>query len=410
MKKGPKKLVLIDSHAIIHRAYHAIPPLTTKKGELVNAVYGFTSTLLTVLDKFKPDYIVAAFDLPGKTYRHEQFKDYKATRAKAADDLLSQIPRVRDVVKAFNIPIYEASGYEADDAIGAIVHQCETDCEGIENIIVTGDLDTLQLVNKKTSVYTMRRGITDAVTYGEKEIMERYGLKPEQLIDFKGLRGDPSDNIPGVKGIGEKTACELLKEYGTIENIYKKIGEIKGATKDKLERDKAVALQSKSLATININAPVKLNLDEAVAHDFDRQKIVNLFSELEFYSLIKRLPFGDSNAANQRSNVMNVKKTLADFKCEIVNGEKLKKIISEIKKRGELALELRTIGERISDREIKGIGLALSDGQAFFVEENYLDDLKNILEDKTVKKIGYDLKKDLETLKKYNINLSGIYF
>lgn len=415
MKKVAKKLVLIDSHAIIHRAYHAIPPLTTKKGEVVNAVYGFTSTLLTVLDKFKPDYIVAAFDLPGKTYRHEQYKDYKATRVKAADDLLSQIPQVKDVVRAFNIPIYEAPGFEADDAIGTIVRQCETDCEGIENIIVTGDLDTLQLVDIKTSVYTMRRGITDSVMYGEKEIMERYGLKPKQLIDFKGLRGDPSDNIPGVKGIGEKTACELLQKYGNVENVYKNINEIKGATRDKLERDKAVALQSKSLATINVKAPVKLNLDDAHTHDFDRQKLISLFSELEFYSLIKRIP-DVANITNKTPLVAN--NVLKEFKCETVSGEKLDNIISEIKKLGEVAIKLRTIGERVSDREIKGVGLALEDGRAYFVEniesdenvENDLSKLKSILEDKNTKKIGYDLKTDLETLKKYDINLAGINF
>lgn len=412
MKKVAKKLVLIDSHAIIHRAYHAIPPLTTKKGEVVNAVYGFTSTLLTVLDKFKPDYIVAAFDLPGKTYRHEEYKEYKATRVKAADDLLGQIPRVREIVKAFNIPIYEAPGFEADDAIGSIVRQCETDCEGIENIIVTGDLDTLQLVNEKTSVYTMRRGITDSVMYGEKEIMERYGLKPEQLIDFKGLRGDPSDNIPGVKGIGEKTACELLQKYGNIENIYKNINEIKGATKDKLERDKALALQSKSLATINVKAPVKLNLNEAVAHDFNRDKLVSLFSELEFYSLIKRIPGNDTpgHPTGFASGENAANKIIKDFKCEVVSGDKLKNIISEIKKLGEVAIKLRTIGERINDREIKGIGLALEDGRAYFIEEDNWRELKDILEDKNIKKISYDLKTDLETLKKYSINLAGIYF
>ena len=204
MSKDKKRLLLIDGNAIIHRSYHALPPLTTKEGELVNAVYGFSSTLLSVIDKFKPDYVMASFDLAKPTFRHKEYKEYKATREKAPDELYEQIPLVKEVVRAFNIPIYEKEGFEADDIIGTTVRQSEKLEKNIENIIVTGDLDTLQLVNNKTKVYTMRRGLSDAILYGEDEVLERYGFDPEKLKDFKGLRGDPSDNIPGVKGIGEK--------------------------------------------------------------------------------------------------------------------------------------------------------------------------------------------------------------
>ena len=223
MDKKLKKLILIDGNAIIHRSYHALPPLSTKKGELVNAVYGFTSTLLSVISQFKPDYVVASFDLAGPTFRHEKFDDYKANRVKADDELYAQIPRVKEVVKAFNIPIYEKAGFEADDIIGTIAKQIENNKEQIETIIVTGDMDTLQLVNDTTKVYTMKRGLSDSVIYDTEKVFERYGLRPDQLIDFKGLRGDPSDNIPGVKGIGEKTAVTLLQKYKNINGVYENI-------------------------------------------------------------------------------------------------------------------------------------------------------------------------------------------
>jgi DNA polymerase-1 len=285
-----KKLVVIDGNAIIHRSFHALPPLMTKSGELVNAVYGFASTLLSVIEKFQPDYIIATFDLKAPTFRHKEYVEYKATRVKAPDELYAQIDRVKELVRAFNIPIYEKEGFEADDVIGTIVTQSEKLDAGIENIIVTGDLDTLQLVTEKTKVYALRRGITDTVLYGYSEVMERFGLRPDQMIDYKSLRGDASDNIPGVKGIGEKTATDLLQKYDTVEKVYENIAEIKGAVKDKLEKDKAQAFKSKWLATIVLDAPVQLELDKTVTHEFDRQAVVKFFQEMNFFSLIKRLP------------------------------------------------------------------------------------------------------------------------
>jgi DNA polymerase-1 len=419
MAESPKKLVLIDGNAIIHRAYHALPPLTTKKGELVNAVYGFTTTLLNVLAEFKPDYIIATFDLAGPTFRHEEYKEYKATRVKADQALYDQIPRVKDLVRAFNIPIYSAQGFEADDAIGTIVQQSEEmkapPTGGIENIIVTGDLDTLQLVSGKTKVYTMRRGLTDSVIYDENAVFERYGLKPSQMIDYKGLRGDASDNIPGVKGIGEKTAVELLKKYETLEGVYAHIGELKGAVKEKLERDKMIAIQSKHLATINTKIPVKLNLADAATHNFDRQKIVNILQELEFFSLIKRIPSnGDANppAGGLNAHANNANKVLKEFVCNIKDEKNLDEFIEKIKEHKEIAIHLRTIGERLSEREIKGIAINFKAGGANFVaySENNFRALKPILESGEIKKIGYDLKTDMEVLQLYGIALDGIDF
>lgn len=411
MSKNPKKLVLIDGNAIIHRAYHALPPLTTKRGELVNAVYGFTSVLLKVISELKPDYILATFDLKGPTFRHEEYKEYKATRVKAPDELYAQFDRVKEVVRAFNIPIYEKEGFEADDVIGTMAAQAEKET-GVENIIVTGDLDTLQLIDDKTKVYALRRGMSDTTIYDEEAVAKRYGLKPEQMVDYKGLRGDPSDNIPGVKGIGEKTAGELIQKYGSIENIYRNLAEIKGALHEKLERDKSQALLSKRLATIDKNVPVKLDLSQAVTREFDRQKIVNLFQELNFFSLIKRLPDneGASPVKSPRSGVGEAEfNGVNDFKFELIKEADLDEFIKLLKEQKEVAIYLRTTGDKYYNSELLGIAFTYKTGRAGYIENvnGQLSNVKGILEDDKITKIGYDLKYVYEVLKKYDINLQG---
>ncbi len=317
-----KTLVLIDGHALVHRAFHALPPLSTPKGELVNAVYGFVLILLKVLKELKPDYLAATFDLAGPTFRHKEFEEYKATRVKAPDELYAQIGRVKDVLRAFNVPIFEKEGYEADDIIGTLaekISKLKTKNEKLKTIIVTGDLDTLQLVNDDVNVFTLKKGVKDTIMYDAGAVRERYGLEPEQVADFKGLKGDPSDNIPGVPGVGDKTAAELLKKYGSMENLYKEIEKletkkpklqtknpatatafvkttaVKKATAgkqklfEKLAEHKEQAFFSKYLATIKRDAPIKFNLREALAQDYSKEKVVNLFKELGFYSLVNRL-------------------------------------------------------------------------------------------------------------------------
>ena len=401
MENNKKKLILIDGNAIIHRAYHALPPFTTKKGELVNAVYGFASTLLSVIAEFQPDYVVASFDLAGKTFRHEKFQDYKATRIKGDDELYAQIPRVKEVVKAFNIPIYEQAGFEADDVIGTIAKQVKQDKEDIKTIIVTGDMDTLQLVDDTTSVYTMRRGLSDSMMYNSEKVFERYGLTPAQIIDYKALRGDPSDNIPGVKGIGEKTAVTLLQKYATLDGVYANIEEIKGAVKEKLERDKVQAYLSKELATISLDAPVQLELEKAVLKDFNRETIVKLFSELNFFSLIKRLPntnLAASTAGERNTDSAGVK----DFKYFVVDEKNEIEVLKEIESAAEISIAIETSEEKIS-----GIAISWKTGRAaFFNCEKYFSQLKNILENSTIQKVGYDLKTIYKQLKAIDINLN----
>ena len=295
-----KKLILIDSNALIHRSFHAIPPLNTKSGELINAVYGFSSILLRVINELRPDYIAAAFDLTAPTFRHIEYEAYKATRPKAPDELYNQIPRAKQILEELNIPILEKEGFEADDIIGTLAKKFTKN--GVETLVITGDLDTLQLVNGKIKIYTPKKGLSDPITYGEKEVKERYGLKPSQMIDYKALRGDPSDNIPGVKGIGEKGACNLLKEFGTLENLYEKLDKLTEKqivdspalsknVVEKLKKDKEMAFFSKKLATICLDVPLEINLkDLDWQKKYDINKIKALFNELNFQTLIKRLP------------------------------------------------------------------------------------------------------------------------
>ena len=295
-----KRLILIDSHALIHRAYHALPPLTTKSGELVNAVYGFTSILIKTISNFKPDYIVAAFDAPGATFRHEEYKEYKATRVKAPDDLYAQIPRVKEILTAFKIPIFEKSGYEADDIIGTVAEKIQSkDGKNVQILILTGDMDNLQLISKNVSVlYAPPSVAKEQIIYDAKKVKERFeGLSPEQMIDFKGLKGDPSDNIPGVRGIGEKTAISLLNRFKTIEKLYEameknKTSDISDSVLEKLKSGKIAAFFSKKLATIKRNVPIKFNLKESEFGKFDKNKIIEIFQNLGFVSLINRLSGG----------------------------------------------------------------------------------------------------------------------
>lgn len=407
MSNEKKKLILIDGNAIIHRAYHALPPLTTKKGEMVNAVYGFASTLLSVIEKFKPDYIAASFDLAAPTFRHKQYEQYKATRVKGPDELYAQIPHVKEVVRAFNIPIYEMEGFEADDVIGTIAKQesriknKELSKNEIETIIVTGDLDALQLVDENIKVYTMRRGLSDSVLYDEAAVRERYEISPEQLKDFKGLRGDASDNIPGVKGIGEKGAINLLKEYGSLESVYENIEKIKGATKDKLQKDKANAILSKDLGTIRTDVKIDFDLSKCATNDFDRAKIVKLFQGLNFFSLIKRIP--DTNSQTIISTAKN-EVGVAEIKYEKV--EDVGKFAEELGKQKEIALSLkRDGGGKITDA-----AFSWKTGRAYFLpwnDENR-DAIKSVLESDAVAKIGFNLKEDYKALKSEGIVLGGM--
>ena len=297
-KKEKPTLVLIDAHAVIHRAYHALPDLTDKEGQPAGALYGLSSILLALINELKPEYIVAAYDLEGPTHRHDVYEDYKGTRSKTDDALVAQFDRSRDVFEAFHIPIYEAEGFEADDVIGTLAKKVKKD---FEVVVASGDMDTLQLVDKDAvRVFTLRKGIKDTVMYNEDAVVDRYGFTPEFIPDFKGFAGDPSDNIIGISGVGEKTATKLIQTFGSVEKIYKALKKDEEGFKEKAgltERVKNLirdgqeeAEFSKVLATIRIDAPVKFSKDDAEWREsFTSDKAIKLFTEWGFRSLVPRI-------------------------------------------------------------------------------------------------------------------------
>ena len=296
-----KKIVILDSNAVIHRAYHALPPFSTADGVMVNAVYGYAKLLLKVIKDIKPDIVLAAFDVAGDTFRHNQFEDYKANRVAADQDLYDQIPLVKELLQAIDIPILELSGYEADDVIGTVAEQ--THKTSNELVIVTGDMDTMQLVRPRISVYTLRKSINDTVIFDTEAVIAKYQIHPDQVRDFKGLKGDPSDNIPGVPGIGDMRAVNLLKRFETLENIYTFIDKYdkfediakedrEALTKsifENLKNNKEQAFFSRELATIITDAPIGEVVNDSIEYTFPVEKAKEIFKHFEFYSLVKEL-------------------------------------------------------------------------------------------------------------------------
>lgn len=295
MTNKKERLVLLDAHAIIHRAYHALPDFATSKGEPTGGLYGLAATLIKLIADLKPDYLVAAYDLPGPTHRHIVYEGYKAKRPKAEGDLINQLKRSRDIFAAFNIPIYDCPGFEADDILGTIVEKLKNN-EAIEIIIASGDMDTLQLVSNDTvKVFTLRKGISDTIMYNEKKVLERFGFGPKLLPDYKGLAGDPSDNIIGVSGIGDKTATNLIVNFGMIEEIYEKLRQdkkqfeqvgVKPRIIELLEKNEEEALFSKVLATIRRDAPTDFKLpNRSWREAVDLTAVKKIFADLEFRTL-----------------------------------------------------------------------------------------------------------------------------
>ena len=286
------RFVLIDGNAILHRAYHALPPFTTSKGEPVGAVFGFTSMLLKVLSDLKPTHIAVAFDRAAPTFRQELFVGYQAGRPAMEDELVSQVEGVHKVVEALEIPIFEVDGYEADDVIGTLAAQAaksEVRSQKCEVIIVSGDRDLLQLVNSHVKVYMPVKGLSEAKMYGGEEVREKYGLEPSQVVDMKALMGDASDQYPGVRGIGPKTASELLKKYQTLENLYEHLSELPERIGKALAEGTESAGLAKKLATIVTNVPIRLKLDECRFHIKDKKKAVDTLQSFEFRTLPMRL-------------------------------------------------------------------------------------------------------------------------
>src|SRR3989339_668292 len=331
-----KKFVIIDGNAIVHRASHALPPMTVK-GAMVNAVYGFTSMLLKVLKDLQPDYLAVTFDVAGGTFRHKKYKEYKATRVKADQSLYDQMPLVHQIVEAFGVPIYEKQNYEADDVIGTVVTNLQSSIFSLHSIIVTGDMDTMQLVNEKTSVYGLRKGMSDIAMYNPEEVKKKYGFGPEFVVDYKALRGDASDNIPGVPGIGEKTAVELITKVGDLEKIYKIIShlpspiskDIKSSVIEKLKKGKESAFMSKDLATLDCNVPdLDFDLEKCDVKKFDKAKLSEMLKKFEFWSLVKRVN-GDDESYKVHKVIKFIKSVSEVMVVDKNNIDEFEKIIKD---------------------------------------------------------------------------------
>jgi DNA polymerase-1 len=305
--QAEKRLVLIDGHAILHRAYHALPPLTTPAGEVVNAVYGFTTMLLKVINDLKPKYLIVAFDTPKPTFRHTEFVGYQAQRPKMEAELAGQIENVRRILRAMGIPIFAVEGFEADDVIGTLAKQAvqnkEHRTKNIEVIVVTGDRDLFQLIGPRVKIYAPVRGMSETQVFDSKRVKKTMGIEPGQIVDYKGLVGDPSDNYPGVPGVGPKTASQLLEKYKNIDRIYKNLDKLPEVQARKLTEGVEMAELSRKLAKIVTDAPVKLDLKKAqfVLTDREKEEAIKEFKTLGFRSLVER--FGGEKLATRKARL-----------------------------------------------------------------------------------------------------------
>ncbi len=413
-----QRLLIIDSNALIHRSYHALPPLTDKHGQPVQAVYGFATTLLKAWKELKPTHIVACFDMRGPTFREQEYKDYKATRAKAPDDLYEQIPLVHDLVEAFHIPIFEKQTFEADDLIGTITQQEPK----IEKIILTGDMDSMQLVDPLTKVYTLRKGMSDTALFDVAAVKERYQLTPEQVIDYKALRGDPSDNIPGVKGIGEKTATELLKQFKTLDKLYQALADetpkakkLKDSLKEKLIKHKSDAFLSQNIATIKRDVPITFKLDQAAVTNYDRSKVVGMLQDFGFKSLLNKLPDVDAKSVRQARQAAMLLDTSAPKKAgheyTLVNdAAAFKKFLTELNQQAAFAIDTETTALKPHDAKLLGMSFSWKQGTGYYVTAKYLEQLKPILENPKIEKYGHHLKYDGEIFRLHGLQLKPFSF
>lgn len=412
MSQKKQKFVIIDGNALLHRAWHALPPLTTKEGEVVNAVYGFAMIFFNMLKTVEPEYMAVAWDRREKTFRHKEYKEYKAQREKQPDELYTQIERIKELLDIFGVPSFSLAGFEADDLIGTITTM--TAEEKVEDIILTGDMDALQLVDSGTKVMTLKKGISDTKIYGIDEVVERYGFKPDKLIDYKALRGDTSDNIPGVKGVGDKTAKDLIAEFGDLENIYKAVdkesGKIKSRQLKLLKNNREEAFLSKKLATIITDVDFNFKLEDCKYEGFDTQQVFDLFQTLEFKRLIKKIP--DLPGAKGNAEADNTKNS-HDVKYELIDdSKKLSALIEELKQQKEIAFDTETDSLDAISANILGVSLSFKEGEAYYIpaEDKFLKKLKPILEDEKIAKIAHNGKYDLEVLASVGIEVVNFNF
>ena len=419
--KSDKTLFLLfDGNALVHRAFHALPPLSiAKTGEMMNAVRGFAATLLKLLRENKPTYWAIAFDTPVPTFRHEKYAEYKKQRPPVPHELVNQLERVHQMAEAFNLPVFEIDGYEADDIIGTLSRQASE--QGVDTLVVTGDNDMLQITSPLIKVMTPRRGFTDTVVYDEAGVLNKYGLGPKELIDFKALTGDPSDNITGVPGVGDKTAVKLLLQYKNLEGIYSHLDEvIPERIRNLLREYKEQAFQSRELVTIVTDAPVDLNLKNCKVSAYNRDKVVNLFRELEFAQLLATLPeeLGSGVATPL------VKKDQTGLYKIISSDDEFDSLIEQLVQSGEFAIDIKTSTANAMLSEIIGISITLKAENAFYIPVGHrvlslagqlnlahvLTRFKPVLENSRLSKVMHNGKFGLAVLEGQGIKIQNMNF
>ena len=409
------KFVLVDGNSIMNRAFYGIMGsrmLTTKDGKYTNAVYGFLAILFKLLEDVEPKYMAVAFDLKAPTARHKMYEGYKANRKGMPDELAEQMPIIKEILRAMNIDIVEMKGYEADDVLGTL--SCYGEKQGLDVIILSGDRDTFQLATDKVTIRIphTKAGKSETDEYNKEKIIEKYGIEPKQLIEVKGLQGDSSDNIPGVPGIGEKTALKLIQEYGSIDNLYKKIeegeDELRGKQREKIIENKDLAILSRTLGTINLNVPIKDDLSDFKVEEWDKQKVLEIFKELNFNRYIERFNLRGENIDANEKNKDNSKEMY-------IRVEKSKEeIIDYIKKSKEMIFYFLTNKiedkEKIIREEINGVSIYNKEkNEVYYMKLNKgAKELNDILEDNEIRKTGIDLSKVYILLKQEGVNLKGI--
>ena len=420
-----ERFLLVDSNSLIYRGFFAVPPLTTTKGELVNAVFGFASILLKVIQEVPPVHIAACFDLPTPTFRHERDATYKATRKPMPDDLRPQFERCKEFLDKLGVPMYSLPGFEADDVIGALAKQAEA--LDLDTLILSGDLDTLQLVTPRTKLMTTRQGFQNTVVYDEAQIMTRYGLRPDQIVDYKALKGDPTDNIPGVPGVGEKTAAKLIAEHGTIEGVYGAVGTFTPKLRASIEANHEQVLHSREMSRIVTDLPVALDLDRTRRGAYDRAAVIELFRDLEFRSLIPRLPPADGNAAAAASAATPVPLFTAapgvaaggqlalgltpapapPVAVELVADPDLAALVSRLRAAGTVALFADVEPDR--HPRLLGLGLAAGDDAWYLpIGDRFPAPLAALLADPATSVVVHDAKIARRALRRHGADLPSV--
>lgn len=388
-----KRLFLVDGHGLAYRAFFAIKPLSTSTNIPTNAVYGFTTMLLKLMREEKPQYLAVVFDSKTPTFRHKKYSDYKAKRQKMPDDLQEQMPLIMEVISAFNIPIFLKDEYEADDIIGTLAKRYKDEVD--EVIVISGDKDILQLVDDKIKVMATKKGASEIVVYDKEGVKERFGVEPEKVIDVLALCGDTSDNIPGIKGIGEKTAIKLIQKFGSLENLLN----------NQTTTDYQQAILSKELVTINTQVPVSSNLEMCKVKEYDKDSLFDILNKLEFKKILKELGL--------------YKKGVSTNYQIIIDKDEFQRLLNGLKNTLSFVLDLTTTNETPMNAQIVGLAIAFKPSLAYYIpfsheyplkKEYVLNELKPLLESNEIKKIGHNLKSALIVLANYNIRLNGINF